>query len=236
MSRRAAGLALTLTALSGVSLAATLTACGEKEKRVSGPSRAEVGALVASGLRAVGSDAPPSGIRFAGGQVLRIRLSSPVAGGPLGALLALFDRVKGRIEQFCPKPALLRCRPSFLAWASPRSRRAVTSSVTALVRLAARTYDGQLLVRRAGPLTQIVTANGELLAAARAVDAGMALSFGGPDASRRPLELPEAGRLELEADQAALGAMQPALPPSARLALAGVRRLSVSAPLRAANP
>ena len=229
MSHRAALLAL--------ALAATLTACGEKEERVSGPSRAEITALVGAGLRAVGSDPAAAGIRFsAGGRLLRIRLASPPGGGPLGPLLASFDRVSASLEQFCSKPALLRCRPSFHAWASPRSRQAVEASVGALRRMAARTYDGRLLVRRRGPATRIITANGELLAAVRTTDAGVALAFGGLDAPRRPLELPAPGRLEVDAEAAALGAMRLALPPPARRALTGVRRLNLSAPLEAASP
>jgi hypothetical protein len=225
------------TALVALAPVAALTACGEKEETVSGPSRAEIAALLGSGLRAVGSDPAAAGIRFsADGQVLRIRLASAPAGGPLHPLLASLDRVSASIDQFCPKPALLRCRPSFRAWASPRSGQAVRTSLAALRRLAAQTYDGRLLVRRRGLVTRIITANGELLAAVRTMDAGVTFSFGGLDPPRRPPRHPAAGGLELEADAAALETMLPALPPPARRALAGVRRLNVSAPLEAANP
>ncbi len=224
MSRRAALLALALVA--------ALTACGEKEERVPGPSRAEIAALVGAGLRAVGSDAAPGGVRFsADGSVLRIRLASAPAGGPLRPLLASFDRVGAGVEQFCPKPALLRCRPSFRAWGSPASRRAVSTSVTALRRLAARTYDGRLLVRRRGALTSIVTPNGELLAAVRTLDGQVTMSFGGLAAPRRSLALPPAGALRLQAGAEALEAARRDLPPRAGRALAGVERLTVVAPL-----
>jgi hypothetical protein len=220
------------TALLALALVAALTACGEKEERVPGPSRAEIAALVGAGLRAVGSDAAPGGIRFnADGPVLRIRLASGPAGGALRPLLASFDRVSGGIEQFCPKPALLRCRPSFRAWGSPASRQAARTSVTALRRLAARTYDGRLLVRRRGPLTSIVTPNGELVAAARTLDGQVTVSFGGLAAPRGSLAPPPAGALRLQAGEEALEAMRRDLPSRAGRALAGVERLTVVAPL-----
>jgi hypothetical protein len=83
---------------------------------------------------------------------------------------------------------------------------------------------------RRGRVTRVVTANGELLAAARTVDGGLTLSFGGLAPPRRPADI-VAGRLEVEADADALAAMRPDLPPAARRALAGVRRLTVSAPM-----
>ena len=224
MSHRAALLAL--------ALAATLTACGDKEERVSGPSRAEITALVGAGLRAMGSDPAAAGIRFsAGGRLLRIRLASAPAGGPLRPLLASFDRVSAGVEQFCPKPALLRCRPSFRAWGSPASRQAARTSVTALRRLAARTYDGRLLVRRRGALTSIVTPNGEVVAAVRTLDGRVTMSFGGLAAPRGSLALPPAGALRLHAGAEALEAVRRDLPPRAGRALAGVERLTVVAPL-----
>jgi hypothetical protein len=220
------------TALLALALVAALSGCGEKEERVPGPSRAEVAALVAAGQRALGSEASAAGIRFsADGQVLRIGLASPMRGGPLTPLLASFDRVSARIEPFCPKPALLRCRPSLRAWAAPPSRAAQQSAVASLRRLAARTYDGRLLVRRRGPLTRIVTPNGELIAAARTLDGQVTVSFGGLAAPRGSLAHPPAGALRLQAGEEALEAMRRDLPPRAGRALAGVERLSVVAPL-----
>jgi hypothetical protein len=79
-------------------------------------------------------------------------------------------------------------------------------------------------------VTRIVTANGELLAAVRTDDANVSLSFGGLAPPRRPADV-LAGRLEVEAAPEALAAMRRGLPPAARRALAGVRRLMVSTPL-----
>jgi hypothetical protein len=223
VSRRAAGLALLL--------AAALSGCGEKEEHVPGPSRAEVAALVTAGLRAAGPGATPTALRFrAGAGALRIRLASPPEGA-LDSLLAPFDRVGARLEQFCPKPALLRCAPAVRAWASPPSRAAFESSVVDLRRLAARTYDGRLLVRRRGALTSIVTPNGELLAAVRRLDGQVTMSFGGLAAPRRSLARLPAGVLRLQAGEEALEAVRRDLPPRAGRALAGVDRLTVVAPL-----
>jgi hypothetical protein len=224
VSRRAAGLALLL--------AAALSGCGEKEEHVPGPSRAEVAALVAASQRAVRSEVSGRRLRFsADGRVLRIRLASPAQGGPLEPLLASFDWVSARIEPFCPKPALLGCRPSLRAWAAPSSRAAQQSAVASLRRLAARTYDGRLLVRRRGALTSIVTPNGELLAAVRTLDGQLTMSFGGLAAPRGSLAHPPAGALRLQAGDEALEAMRRDLPPRAGRALAGVERLTVVAPL-----
>jgi hypothetical protein len=230
--RRAASLALAwATVALALVLAVSLMACGEKAEHVPGTSGAEVRALVAAGLAAVGSKAAPSAIAYsADGPVLRIRLAAPPAGSPLLGLLASFRGVRADIEPFCPKPALLRCRPSLRAWAWPRSRHAVERSVAALRRLAARTYDQPPLVRRRGRVTRIVTANGELLAAVRTAGATVMLSFGGLDPPRGPRDS-TAGGLEVEAGAGALAAMRQDLPPAARRALAGVRRLVVSAPL-----
>jgi len=229
--RRAAALALTCVAVApALASAVGLTACGEEE-RVPGTLRAEVRALVAAGLAAVGSDAVPPAIRFrAQGPVLRVRLAAPPTGGELLGLLASFRGVRADIDQFCPKPALLRCRPSLRAWASPRSAHAAERSVAALRRLAARTYDHPPFVRRRGRVTRIVTANGELLAAVRRAGATVMLSFGGLDPPRGPADT-AAGGLEVEAGAGTLGAMRQDLPPAARRALAGVRLLVVSAPL-----
>ena len=225
MSHRAALLAL--------ALAATLTACGEKEERVSGPSRAEITALVGAGLRAVGSDPAAAGIRFsAGGRLLRIRLASPPAGGPLRPLLAL---VRPRERQASSSSARSRrsCAAGRRSAPGPRRDRARRSrtSVTALRRLAARTYDGRLLVRRRGALTQ--HRHRERRVGGGRADAGRRAWRCRSGGSRAA---PAAGassrrRLELDAGAAALGAMRRDLPPRAGRALAGVERLTVVAPL-----
>jgi hypothetical protein len=230
VSRRPAAPALASAAVT-LAFAPGLTACGEKKERVPGPSRVDVRALVTAGLAAVGSDAAPPAIAFsAKGPVLRVRVAAPPAGISLLGLLASFRRVRAEIEPFCPKPALLRCRPSLRAWASPRSHNAVESTVAALRGLAARTYDEPPLVRRRGRVTSIVTANGELLAAVRTAGGTVMLSFGGLDPPRHPADT-VAGGLELDAGAEALSAIRRDLPPAARRALAGVRRLVVSAPL-----
>ena len=102
--------------------------------------------------------------------------------------------------------------------------------MAALRGLAARTYDEPPLVRRRGRVTSIVTANGELLAAVRTPGATVMLSFGGIDPPRRPADT-AVGRLEVEVGCRGAGSDPPGLAPAARLALAGVRRLVVSAPL-----
>jgi hypothetical protein len=223
VTRRAAALAL--------ALAAATPACGEKEERVVGPSRAELRALATEALAAVGADTAASAVRFrTAGPTLRIRLVSPVARGPVGRLLGSFDGARAEIEQFCPKPALLRCRPAFRAWAAPGSRAALQRSAAALRRLAARTYDAPPLLRRHRRTARVVTAEGELLAAVGRAGPEVTMSFGGPDAPRRATGLP-AGRLEVEAGTEALAVISRDLSPSAQRALAGVRRLVVSLPL-----
>jgi hypothetical protein len=231
VSCRTAAPALASAAVT-LAFAVGLTACGEKKERVPGPSRVDVRALVTAGLAAVGSNAAPPAIVFSTeGPVLRVRVAAPPAGSALLGLLASFRRVRAEIEPFCPKPALLRCRPSLRAWASPRSHNAVESTVAALRSLAARTYDEPPLVRRRGRVTSIITANGELLAAVRTRGATVMLSFGGIDPPRGPADIAVGGRLELEVGDEALAAIRPGLAPAARLALAGVRRVVVSAPL-----
>lgn len=222
MTRAAAAFAL--------ALAVTTLACGEKDERIVGPSRADVQALTGAGLAAVGLEGSVAGFR-ATGRTLRIRLASPVAGGPLGRLLGSFEGARAEIRQFCPKPALLRCRPAFRAWATPASLAAERRSVAALRRLARRTYGARpLLVRRRGRTTHIVTANGELLAAVSRAGPELTLSFGGLDPPQRPTD-PAAGRLEVVVAAPALTAIARDLPPRARQALAGVRRLVVSSRL-----
>jgi hypothetical protein len=231
VTRRAGALTPAWAAAAALAAAATLLACGEKEERLQGTSRAEVRALVAAGLTAVGSDAAPSAIAFnANGRVLRIRIAAPADGSPLLRLIGSFRSVHADIEPFCPKPALLRCRPALRAWASPRSRTAAARSAGALRRLAAQTYAQRPLVRHHNRVTRIVTANGELLGAVRTAGPTVMLSFGGLDPPHgRPNVA--AGGLEIEVGARALAAMRPDLPPPARRALAGVRRLVVSAPL-----
>jgi hypothetical protein len=215
-----------------LALAAATPTCGEKEERVVGPSRVEVHALVAAGLTAAGADvSAASALRFrAAGPTLHVRLVTPVTDGPVGRLLASLDGASAEIEPFCPKPAVLRCRPGFRAWAVPVSRGAMQRSTAALRRLAARTYHARLLVRRRGRTTRVVTANGELLAAVGRAGPELTLAFGGLEAPRRPTAVP-AGRLAVEAGPEALAAISRDLPPSARQALAGMRRLVVSLPL-----
>jgi hypothetical protein len=224
VSRRGAALALLLAAAFG--------GCGEKEERAPGPSREELTALVTAGQRAMGSEAGVAGIRFGfDGQRLRIRLASAMRGGPLKPLLGSVDWMGVRIERFCPKPALLRCRPSLRARAAPPSRAAQRSAVAPLRRLAAQNYDGRLLIRHRGQLTRIVTPNGELLAAARDVHGQVTVSVGGLAASRGSLAPAPAGALRLQAGEEALEALRRDLPPRAGRALAGVERLTVVAPL-----
>jgi hypothetical protein len=226
VSRRAA------TALAWVALSAGAAACGEKDERVPGPSRAEISALVAAGLAAAGSHSAPGGFAFStDGAVLRIRLAAAPEGGPLLGLLPSFRGARAEVEPFCPKPALLRCRPSLRVRASARSARAEAGSIAALRRLAAETYDQQPLVRRRGRVTRVVTPDGELLAAVRRDGSTLLLSFGGLEPPRRGADI-AAGRFELEAGPAALTAMRQGLSPAARRALAGMRELVVSAPPR----
>jgi hypothetical protein len=224
--------AAALAATTALGLAATLAACGEKEVHVSAPSRAEVRSLVAAGLAAAGSDAAPGTIAFnADGPALRIGTKVMHAEGPLLRLAASFRGVRAEIVPFCPKPALLRCRPALRAWTSPWSPDAQARVAAALRRLAASAYGERLLVRRRGHVTRLVTANGELLAAVRRTGSSMALSFGGlPVPHAAPDIAP--GRVEIEANVAGLAAMRAALPPEARLALAGMRRLVMSLALR----
>jgi hypothetical protein len=223
VTRRAAALAL--------ALAATTPTCGEKEERVAGPSRGEVQALAAEGLASVGAEGSGSALRFqTAGRALRIRLVSPLTDGPAGTLLASFDGARAEIERFCPKPALLRCRPAFRAWAVPGSRAAMHKSAAALRRLAARTYHARVLVQRRGRTTRLVTANGELLAAVGRAGQEVALSFGGLEAPRRPTSVPP-GRLVVEAGPEAVAAIMGDVSPSARRALAGMRRVVVALPL-----
>lgn len=208
--------------------ALALAACGEKEERVPGPSPAGVRALVAAGLAAAGSDTAPSGVGFRlAGTELRIRVSTRNPDGPLLPLASSFGGVRARIEPFCPKPALLRCRPALRAWGSAPSSTAEARAVAGLRRLAERTYDARPLVRRGRSETRLVTANGELLGAVRPMDGGLALSFGGLAPTRRAPAV-AARRLVVEADAEALAALRPDLPAAARRVLIGVRRLTIA--------
>jgi hypothetical protein len=221
VSRRARGRAVALA----VTAVLAVAACGEKQEHVGGPSRADVRALVAAGLAAAESNAVPSAISFRlDGTVLRIRAMAARPGAPLLRLAASFRAVRARIEPFCPKPAVLRCRPALRAWAWPLSRAGVAPSVATLRRLARRTYGERPLVRRRGGLTRLVTANGELLAAVRASAGGVALSFGGVRPPRGA-DRRAGGRLRIAAGGDGLAALRPLLPVAARRALAGVRRM-----------
>ena len=220
MTRRAATLAAVL--------AAATSACGDQEERAPGPSRAEIHALVAEGLGALGLRAPRSVPRFRlAGPTLRIQLAPPAVRGALGGLLESFDGARVEVEQFCPKPALLRCRLAFRAWAVPRSSAAVQRAAVALRRLAAQTYDARPLIRRGRRTARVITANGELLAAVGSAGQEVTLSFGGLDPPRRPGK-PAASRLEVGAGPETLTVMRRDLSPPARRALTGVRRLVVS--------
>lgn len=224
--RRRAGLALALATGLGV------VACGEKQEHISGPSRGDVRALVVAGLAAAGSDAEPSSLAFRiDGPVLRVRLTVP-ADGPLVRLAASFRGVRAEIEPFCPKPAVLRCRPALRAWAPPASGDAIARSVAALRRFVARTYGERPLVRRRAGVTRLVTGNGELLAAVRMSRGGMALSFGGLPPPRGSPHV-ASGRLVVYAGADGLAALRPALTPAGRRAQAGVRRLVVHAKITA---
>jgi hypothetical protein len=204
--------------------ALAVAACGEKEERVGGPSRADVRALVAAGL-AADSNAAPSAIAFRlDGPVLRIRATAFRHDAPLLRFAGAFRGVRARIKPFCPKPALLRCRPALSASASPLSRAGVARSVEMLRRLAQHTYGKRPLVRRRGGVTRLVTANGELLAAVRTTAGGVALSFGGVRPPRA-VDRPAGGRLRVAAGPNGLAALRPLLPVAARRALAGVRRM-----------
>ena len=224
MRLRARGRVAALAATAALLLAA----CGEKEERVPGPSHADVRALVAAGLAAAGSDTGPAGVSFRlEGTVLRVRATVRRPSGPLLPLAASSSGVRARIEPFCPKPALLRCRPALRAWASARSPAAEARSVAALRRLAERTYGDRPFVRRGRRMTRLVTANGELLGAVRRIQGGLTLSFGGPTPPRRAAEVAPR-RLVVAADDEALAATRQELPPAARRALIGVRRLIIS--------
>jgi hypothetical protein len=228
VTRRVAALALAAVAAA--------PACGEKEEHAVGPSRAEVQAVVADALAAVGANAPTAALRFrAAGRELRVRLAAP-PGGAVGRLLTRFDGARAEIAQFCPKPALLRCRPALRAWAVPHTRASARRAAVGLLRAAARTYAARPLLRRRGSSARVVTANGELLAEVARAGPELTLSFGGLDAPRRRAR-PRAGGLELEAGPEALAALRPELSPPARRALAGVTRLLVWAQLpRSARP
>lgn len=220
MIRAAAALAL--------ALAAAPAACGDTGKRVAGPSGDEIRALVADGSAALGVETSRSALRFQrSGRTLRVWLAAREVGRGVGRMLAWLDGTRAQIERFCPKPALLRCRPAFVAWAVPNSSASVRRAANALRRLAARTYDARPLLRRHGSTTQVVTANGELLAAVGSAGREMTLSFGGLAAPDRPAH-PPVGRVEVQAGAEALAAIRPSLSPTAQRALAGVRRLVVS--------
>jgi hypothetical protein len=213
--------------------AAVLASCGEKEERVVELSAGEVQALVAAGLRAGGStrtDRPP--IRFsADGPTLRVRLSEPPPAEGLFRPLSHFSRIHAQIVPFCPKPAILGCKPGLQASGALRPGVPPGRVARALQHLARARYEQRPLVRRAGRGDfDIVTANGELLGAVRTDGRAVRLSFGGPSPPRRAAAA-RPGRLVVEAGPAALAAMGARLGRQARGALAGTRRLEVVAPL-----
>lgn len=223
---------LTTVALALLGAVAPL-ACGEKEERVPAASGAEVRSLLAAGVRAVGAeDSVPRLITFNGyGPELRVRTAPlPGAKGLLHAL-PLFRAVSAEIVPFCPKPAILRCRPALRASGVLRDRRLFPRVVDELQSLARRTYEQRPLRRRrrAGQV-DIVTANGELLAAARLRGSTVCLSFGGPDPPARAATTPD-GRLTVAAGREALAAAGLSLRGPALGTLAGVRRAELSATL-----
>jgi hypothetical protein len=218
--------------------AVVLVGCGEKEERVPARSPGEAQALVDAGLRAVGSTTLGSAaVTFSGnGPALTLRLGEPPPADGLLRALGHFSRVDAHIVPFCPKPAILGCKPGLQASGKLRPRASADRVVRALRDLARASYDQRPLLRRARTerrsvtAVDIVTANGELLGALRADGHGVRLSFGGPDPPARLAPSPP-GALHVEAGFAAIAAMRASLPRRAATALAGVRRLDVVAPL-----
>lgn len=213
--------------------AVALTGCGEKDDRIVGVSGAEARALVGAGARAVAADV--AALRpvtvTADGPVLRIRVAAPAA-APRSLLGTLrhFSAVEAHIVPFCPKPAILGCKPALQATGQLRRKRSFERLVDALRSLAERTYEQRPVVRRPRPgQIRIATANGELLAAAVADGRTVRLSFGGPSAPPRRAPAAHADRLVLDAAADALAAMRRSLGPQARAAIAGVRRLEIVA-------
>jgi hypothetical protein len=210
--------------------AVVATACGEKDESVPDVAPAGIRALAAAGLTAIG--AVPSGSSFDSmldGTTLRVRSSSPPRGG-LAAAMASFESVRAQVVSFCPKPALLSCRPALQASGVLRAGQRAAPVAAALRRLAAQSYEQRPLVRGGRRRTLIVTANGELLAALRTRGRAVSLSFGGPRPPRTGARTP-AGRLVVEAGPGAVAAIRPEVGHDARSALAGVRRVRFEVPL-----
>jgi hypothetical protein len=220
-----------VAAVAALLAAAVPVACGEKDERVTGPPRSAVRELVASGLAAVGSTPSPLAFRSAAvGSGLRVRSTSRPPGGGLLSVLPLFERLNARVVPFCPKPALLRCRPALQAWGVLRAGQTPSVVRAALLRLAARTYGQRPLIRSGRRATRIVTANGELLGAVRVDRRTLSLSFGGPRPPGTAANAPR-GRLVVEAEAAAVAAIRSSVSPRARDALAGVSRIRFEMPL-----
>lgn len=183
-------------------------------------------ALVTAGLAAVGAEAETIDVTAERrGALLRLRVSELPDQEGLLSVLPLFELIHARIEPFCPSPGILRCKPALRASGTPRSEHAARRVAAALRRLAARTYGVTPLVRRRGDTTNVVTANGELLAAVRVRGEAVLLSFGGLSPPRHPVPA-QRGRLVLHAGPAALAAMRGSLSGAALRALSGARRLS----------
>ena len=214
--------------------AAALTSCGEKQEQVPAVSAAEVRALVAAGVGAAGgSVAVPRLITSRShGPTLRIGTTAPSARDGLLAAVPLFRFVSAELSAFCPKPAVLRCRPALQASGSLLRHGSVGRVVRAVHLLVRAKYDARPLVRRRGRNAfDIVTRNGELLGAVRAHGQTVRLSLGGPPPPPRGGAPSGIRGIVVEAGPEALAAMRRSLSPKARSALAGIRRLLVVARL-----
>lgn len=209
--------------------AAALAACEDSDR-----SGREVVArpLVRAGLSAVAAD--PARVRVDAerhGARLRLRVSGLPRAGGLAATLGLFDSARAWIVPFCPPPGILRCRPALRASGTLAEGRSAAPLVHALRRLARRTYEGPMVVRRRGDQARIVTPHGELLGAVAKRGRTVRLSFGGPGLPPPRARAPE-GRLVLEAGPAAIAVLRAAVAGGARRSLHDVRQLAAVAPLR----
>lgn len=218
--------------------AVVLVGCGEKEERVPARSPGDVQALVHAGLRAVGSTIPGSAplTSSSDGPALSIRLGEPPPAHGLLRALSQFSRMQAQVVPFCPKPAILGCKPGLQASGTLRTRASAKRVVGALRDLARARYDQHPLLRRTRTerrsvtAVDIVTPNGELLGALRADGDAVRLSFGGPPPPTQVAPSPPA-ELHIQAGLGAIAAMRASLPPRAARVLAGVRRLDLMAQL-----